>query len=236
MIDFTYKILWRKIPELCMIINGVEFASMFGLDSAKVPAWVLLYSISGLKHLPEERITYMTKDLEDIAKDYSVTPLNNLSGVSGDKMLEVTSGPSDGPLWKEGKKGGCQDVFFLTTMDKAQGYISAVEELCKEHKFPKEDLGIYIQPIRHGTGCHLEFSFMYNPQDKDESKKVKKLWNAVSKKCLDTGGFFSRPYGSWADMAYEKCPDTASALNKMKNIFDPKNVMNPENLCFKKEA
>ena len=58
--------------------------------------------------------------------------------------------------------------------------------------------------------------------------------SSASRLCVDKGGFFSRPYGAWADMIYKKCPDTADALRKMKDIFDPKGILNPGRLCFGK--
>ena len=58
------------------------------------------------------------------------------------------------------------------------------------------------------------------------------LREAASVALSDRGAFFSRPYGSWADMAYGKDPATAEALRKVKKIFDPNNVMNPGKLCF----
>ncbi|MCP4683517.1 MAG: hypothetical protein GY864_14400, partial [Desulfobacterales bacterium] len=133
-------------------------------------------------------------------------------------------------------KGGCQDIFFLTTLDRAPEFVGAMNTEADKHGFAKENIGVYIQPIQHGRNVHLEFNLMYDPDDSEETEKLKGLFDSAGKTLMDKGGFFSRPYGSWANPVYAKCPDTVSVLKKVKNIFDPKGVMNPGKLCFEKEV
>jgi len=47
------------------------------------------------------------------------------------------------------------------------------------------------------------------------------------------GGFFSRPYGVWADIVYQDCDTFVKYARGMKRIFDPDLIMNPEKVCFK---
>jgi FAD/FMN-containing dehydrogenase len=44
--------------------------------------------------------------------------------------------------------------------------------------------------------------------------------------------FFSRPYGPWARVAYSHAAETATMQKKIKKIFDPKDILNPGQLCF----
>jgi FAD/FMN-containing dehydrogenase len=46
------------------------------------------------------------------------------------------------------------------------------------------------------------------------------------------GGFFSRPYGPWKDTAYRRAVSTLVMQRKIKQIFDPKGILNPGKLCF----
>jgi FAD/FMN-containing dehydrogenase len=48
----------------------------------------------------------------------------------------------------------------------------------------------------------------------------------------DLGAFFSRPYGTWKDFAYDPDPQTVVAYKKVKDIWDPNHVLNPGKLCF----
>jgi FAD/FMN-containing dehydrogenase len=46
------------------------------------------------------------------------------------------------------------------------------------------------------------------------------------------GAFFSRPYGSWADMVYDEYTEGVKVLRKLKGVFDPNNILNPGKLCY----
>lgn len=236
LIDFTYKILWRKLPDLCLILNDVDLAAITGIDIEKFSPWTLVYSISGLKHFPEERVQYIEKDLAEIARDFGVAPARSLAGMSADKLVDTLSRPGGESHWKLQARGGCRDLFFLTTLDRSQEFIEGMGKMISGHGLSGRNLGAYIQPIRHGSGCHLEFNLLYDPEDRDETQKIEAVLGEAAKMCIEMGGFFSRPYGRWSKMAYAQCPDTVSALRKVKNIFDPASVMNPGKLCFTKEA
>jgi FAD/FMN-containing dehydrogenase len=93
-------------------------------------------------------------------------------------------------------------------------------------------IGVYLQPTVQGTSCHCEFSLSYDPKNKEEVNKVKRFVTEGRRALANTGAFFSRPYGPWADIAYSRAVETVVALRKVKNIFDPNGVMNPGKLCF----
>jgi FAD/FMN-containing dehydrogenase len=65
-----------------------------------------------------------------------------------------------------------------------------------------------------------------------EMAVVQKLFMDASETLMKNGAFFSRPYGSWADMVYSRYPDGVTALKKLKDIFDPNHILNPGKLCF----
>ena len=54
----------------------------------------------------------------------------------------------------------------------------------------------------------------------------------ASEELIRQGAFFSRPYGIWADMVYSRDAQTTIVLKKVKEYFDPNNVLNPGKLCF----
>jgi len=92
---------------------------------------------------------------------------------------------------------------------------------------------MYIQPINQGTSYHCEFDLYYNPSNKEETMNIKEKFLEISKKLMDSGAFFNRPYGILAKEVYKRHDDsTQMALKKVKKIFDPNNVLNPGVLCF----
>jgi FAD/FMN-containing dehydrogenase len=91
---------------------------------------------------------------------------------------------------------------------------------------------MYIQPIEHNRACHVEFTFFYNPADAAEKVRMGDLHKNAALSLLNHGAFFSRPYGELAPMMYERASGYTEALKRLKKVFDPKNIMNPGNLCF----
>jgi len=239
--NFTYAIMRAKLPDECFILNNVALASIMAADSKErdklakgLPQWVLFYAISGYERFPLERIEYLTLDIADLAKASNVQPLEQVGEIQAGKLLGLLSMPSTESYWKVRQRGGCQDVFFLNTLDRAHEFVKECQAGCSKHSFPVEDCGVYIQPIQQGRNVHIEFNLMYNPQDAAATESTKNLYRSLSTGISELGGFFSRPYGIWSDLAYSKCPDTVQALHKVKNIFDPAGIMNPGRLCFGK--
>ena len=159
-----------------------------------------------------------------------------IPGCSANKMEAILAAPSVDPYYKLRTKGAFLDIFFLTTLDKAQSFIDVMEREAEKKSYPKEEVGLYVQPIQHGRTIHMEFSLYYDPEDKEDAARAKKLFKDASKALSDQGAFFSRPYGAWADLAYERCPDTVRVLRKVKDMLDPDGVLNQGKLCFKEVA
>jgi len=241
--DFTYAILRAKLPDECFILNNVALASIMAADSKErdklakgMPQWILFFAVAGYERFPRERIEYITQDIADLAKANNVQPVEQVGEIPAGKLLGLLSMPCDEPHWKVRHQGGCQDIFFLNTLDRAHEFVKECQSRCSEHSFPLGHCGIYIQPIQQGRNVHIEFDLMYNPQDATAADRMKNLYTGLSAGISELGGFFSRPYGLWSDLAYSKCPETVQALNKVKNIFDPTGIMNPGRLCFGKGA
>jgi len=98
--------------------------------------------------------------------------------------------------------------------------------------YPSTDIGVHIQPVCQGHGHHVEISLPYDPEDSAESEMVKDLYVSASKTLMDNGAFFSRPYDLLAGTVFNRDAATRDALRKVKEIFDPNNVLNPGKLCF----
>jgi FAD/FMN-containing dehydrogenase len=49
---------------------------------------------------------------------------------------------------------------------------------------------------------------------------------------MDKGAFFSRPYAESTRMIMNRDAASLAALQKVKAILDPDNILNPGKLCF----
>lgn len=61
---------------------------------------------------------------------------------------------------------------------------------------------------------------------------MRSLLSRASEGMLNNGAFFSRPYGIWANMAFNRDAKSTDLLKNIKGTFDPQGVMNPGKLCF----
>lgn len=238
LLNFTYRILKLGYGDEILILNHLDLAAILSNEAAEIeekaktmPPWTLIFCIAGYERFPEERIAYQESHIMEIAQESGVAPLQVIPGVGGTEVLPALSQTTE-PYWKLKLNGGYQDIFFLTTLDGASPLIDTMSEVSTAVGYPTANIGVYLQPIVQGTACHLEFTLFYDPDNSKDSDQVHNLYVLASKALLAKGGFFSRPYGAWSDMVYGQNAEYVAALRKVKNIFDPNNIMNPGRLCF----
>jgi FAD/FMN-containing dehydrogenase len=177
-------------------------------------------------------VAFQEKDISKAAEQSGLRIGETLPGVSARDLAKVLSKPSADPFWKLRLLGGCQDLLFLTTLDRVQGFMDTVYDIAEQNDFPVGNIGAYVQPMVQGTSCHCEFNFFHDADDAAAVEKVRTILLQAGDAVLKGGGFFSRPYGEMANMVYGKDGDTAAVLRKVKQIFDPNNIMNTGKLCF----
>jgi FAD/FMN-containing dehydrogenase len=239
LLDLAYGILSIRFGDELLILNSFNLASLLGKDDTQIkslaeqlPPWVLLVGIAGRERLPEARVAYQEKDLSEMAQQHGLQLLPALPAASGDEVLKIILNPSREPYWKLTYKGDYQDIFFLSTLDRSPEFVKAMYAVAEAQGYPTSEIGIYIQPVHQGASCHIEFDFPFNRNKAREASRMKELYTRASEEMLKTGAYYSRPYGIWANMAFNRDVQTTIVLRKIKGIFDPNNVMNPGKLCF----
>lgn len=239
LIDLIYRLIWLKIVDECLMVNGAALASIVAKTPEEfnnlrnaLPQWICLYCLSGYEYFPEERVAYQEKEMLEAAQQIGINPVTSIAGISAFEVLRLLSKPSDEPYWKLRRKGACEDVFFQTTMDRMPKFVDIMYDVAGKRGYSTSDIGIYVQPLVQGTSCHVEFELFYNPADDKESAKIQEIILQAAEALMNAGAFFSRPYGAICDLAYRRDAETTSALRKVKKIFDPNNIMNSGKLCF----
>jgi len=239
LIELVYRMLWLKIVDECIIVNGTALAAMVTTSPEQysrlknnLPRWILFFCLAGYDYFPAERVVFQEKEMMEAAQHIGIEPGSSLAGISAFEMLKLLAQPSDDPHWKLRQKGACQDIFFQTTMDKVPKFTDIMFDAAGKHGYYNSDIGIYIQPLVQGTSCHVEFELLYNPAEAKESAKIKEIEIRSAEALMSAGAFFSRPYGAICDLAYRRDAETTAALRKVKRIFDPNNIMNSGKLCF----
>jgi hypothetical protein len=232
LVDLIYQPLKFRLGGHLFILNGRQLACLLGTAYRSLPAWVIFISFEGYGILPEEKVAYEEADFIAMAKSKCLKAEAAIPGADASEIISLLSKPSRQPYWKTGPKGGLEEVFFLTTLDKVPGFVESMIDIAGEHQYSLENIGIYIQPIVQGTGCHCELDVYYDPAGVAEREAAKRLSGAIVRTIAAQGGFFSRPYPAWKDIAYARAAGTAAMQKKIKEIFDPKAIMNPGKMCF----
>jgi FAD/FMN-containing dehydrogenase len=240
LIDLSYRLMRVRLGETCFIVNDLTMASLLEKEAEEIktlrgmlPRWMLVLTFEGNGPLPEEKVAYQVADFKEmLAKEGNLKVVNRIGSFSADDVAEMLTMPSAEPYWKLRYKGACEDLFFLTTLDKTPGFIGALPALMQTRRLSAEDVGIYIQPIVQGTSCHMEFEIFYDSEDAPQKERVRSVITEGAVELANMGAFFSRPYGPWAEIAYGRATETNILQRKVKKIFDPNNVLNPGKLCF----
>jgi FAD/FMN-containing dehydrogenase len=239
LIEFSYQIQKQRMGDEVIIVNNSQLALMLGKDAKQIdnfrknfPLWAMLVGISGRALFPKEKVKVMEDDIISYAHQHGLTVGAGISTVSNAKILDALLNPSSEKYWKFNFKGGCVDIFFQTTLDKTPQFVKTMNSAAKEFNYPSADIGVYLQPQHQGASYHCEFNLPYNPRDTEEMAKIKELFTKASKLHSSQGAYFSRPYGIWSDLMYQKDADGKITLTKIKKLFDPNCIMNPGKLCF----
>jgi FAD/FMN-containing dehydrogenase len=237
------NLLRKRVVDECLALNSVNLAAILADDwpgdykelKESLPPWTVITCIAGYRRRPEERVEIQGKYLIDICEELSLKPRSNLPGAESKEniILEHLSSCWDKePYWKLAYKGSCHDIFFLAPLSKAADFIELMKKTSAKYRYPYSNIGCYLQPMVQGRGCHFEFNLPCDESDKGEVAEVKSLFLEASETLIRNGAFFSRPYGPWADMVFSRYAGGVASLKKLKNIFDPNDILNPGKLCF----
>lgn len=233
LLGMQHDLVKYRLCDEILILNDLNLACLVKEEPGEIETleqilgkWNLIFVASGRGPLGKEKIEYLDGDIKDLLKEHGILEPPGEHPVKDHEILGFLNATTKKP-WKSRYTGAYQDIFFLSRLQKVPDHVSLVEsmvECCK--------LGIYIQPQNQGTSCHCEFDLYYDGTT--QSTEVESIFLETSKKLIDQGAFFNRPYGPWKSPVFEEYDELNKLMmRKVKNIFDPKGVLNPGVLCFK---
>ena len=239
LIECASRLLRVRLGDEFLVLNRANLAAILSGDADEIqalkdtlPPWAIVMGIAGRDLFPEEKVDYQERDTRDVVQQSGLELLPAVSGITGDQVMSALLNPSPEPYWKLIYRGACQDIFFMTTLDKTPGFVDTVFATADALQYEVSDIGIYLQPQHQGTSCHCEFNLPYDPGNKLETERVSELLETCSEALIRQGAYFSRPYGIWADMVYNRDAANKQMIRTIKGIFDPNNILNPGRLCF----
>jgi FAD/FMN-containing dehydrogenase len=243
LIEPLYRIERRMIGYECFALNRLNLAAILAGESgeelealkAKLPPWTVILTLSALDFLPDEKIAYEEEALAEIAAELKFSPAQTLAGIAGldARVLKMLRRPwASEPYWKQRHTGGSSDIFFHTTLDRVAEFEKTISEVAAKYGYDAGNIGVYLQPLDRSRAVFLQFGLHYHPENQAEVNAVRELHMAASEAVVNMGGFFTTPYGCWANLVYSHTTGYTSTLKIVKDAYDPKNTLNPGKLCF----
>jgi FAD/FMN-containing dehydrogenase len=234
-IPFVYQVQRPWLGEHSFILDANAAARLMAGDDRNafksilesLPRYLCLQNVAGFERLPEERVEYQLKDIEEIASKSGLELMAGIGDLSAGDLLEKAVTPCGIDDWRKFGKGQCLSIFFLTTLDKAPLFIELIQGMSAKYEVGPELIGTYLQPVVQNHSCHIEFMVPYDPNDPAEVSRLSKFEIDAARSLADAGAFFGRPYCAAEKMAFEKNQLNCEVLKKTKNIFDPNRVLNP---------
>lgn len=222
-----------RVGEEIFVTNNTELALLLAKTSRDsenlrkaLKAWVLVMVIRGF----EEEVDFQVEDLKDIATEHRMELKEELRCVdkSRDLLLTEIEFPS-GWVRMSQCKGARNVVPFTAPVEKIPEFNRIANEIAEKYGYLSDEIGCLMLPVDVGR-VHYQYSFSRNPEDPEETEKVKQLVFELSDLLIRRGAFFSRPYGEWAQMVYMRTPSYYCMLKTFKEIFDPRDIMNPDRI------
>lgn len=237
LVHFTSRIQKKWIGYECFILNRVSLASILAETDSEIaalqqglPAFVQVFCIGGLKRFPDERIAYQEADFLETSQECGVNPMPTIAQAPrAAAFFEASLGRcwSGEVYWKDRRRGGSADIFFIAPMNRAGVFIQAMQQQAAEAGYNFQEIGVYLQPIENGRAAHLEFTIPYSPDDQQDCERVRAFHRSASEAMYTLGAVYTRAYGHWAQLAHGRNSAQFTTARTIKELLDKNNIMNP---------
>lgn len=236
--ELIREIKWLRYGYEMFTINNMELALMLAEKMPEevkdfrevLPPWTVILILRGRL----DEVEYQEEDLKELSSKMGVKMLAEISNLSdaNEKILKEVECPRG---WKKTAKykGARNTLPFITPQKRIPAFNETVFKLAQKYGYPIEDIGCLVLPVYPEPGVvHCQYSFSRDPNNPEETGKVKELYFETCEQLINLGAFFSRPYGRLAELVYARAGTYHSTVKKFKQLIDPNNIMNPGKLLF----
>jgi hypothetical protein len=238
LIEFIYFVVRRRWIDEVFIVNSNFFKKLFPSVNEELKKYIMIYAINGYDLLPNEKVSYQDAECEDVLKNLNLSAKKDLEGLEKKRIESILDGNTIQPHPKFSLQTIAVDLFYNTTLNRAQNQISGAEDIIKKFSFPRERVYIYIQPVIQARAANVEFSLIADRPGYDNTSpfyslsKVQEIVKNIAQYISEQGGFFSRSYQLINSIAFSNNHLYQDTLRKIKSIFDPDNILNRGQLVF----
>ena len=228
--SFLYKNLKFRFGDEVFLLNRPALASILSenpedakIKAGKIGPWTAFLNVKWGALRAKEKIEVQSADIADIAQENGLIPHPSVAGMPAAEVASRLLAVTDEDDWKRRTPGDAGEIFFLSTLDQVPSQLQKAAEICDLSGYGFADCPVYIQPLHQGVAVHCHIIL----PGVSES-----LYGELCDQLFRAGAFYSRPYGVMADLMYDGNAQNTILTQKMKDIFDPRRIMNPGKLCF----
>ncbi|MCC6639577.1 MAG: FAD-binding oxidoreductase [Deltaproteobacteria bacterium] len=196
---------------------------------AAAAPWNLVFSVSDGAWFPDERRAFVMRELREALAAAGLAPAAATPyGTLEDLHTRVTR-PDLGrgrAWWKKAGLAATREIFFQTTLDRAERLLAAAEDVLATSGISRDDVLTTVQPQLGGRVCHVEIDLAF---DEENAARVMTAFSALARALKAAGAFFSRPYGPLVEVAFDGA-STAPLVPRIQRLFDPDRILSPGRL------
>ena len=191
-----------------------------------LPPWTVVIVLTG----PKGEVDYQREDMLEIAARNEMKPMNDLPGIpdAGRKILEELRIPKG---FYQSEKYSYHPLQFYISSRFIPAVYETFQSLLAKYDYAQDRIGYTLVPVEKGRVYYCEFGIHSVREDKDDFAKTKEMYIDAVKTLLDTGAFFSRPYGPVEELVYARAGAYHGLVKKIKGMLDPNNIMNTGRIC-----
>ena len=233
LLDYVYAVQRGLLGEQSFILNRTAAAMLMSNGNAQtcaeiehsLPEFICLQNIAGFERLPQERLAYHKQDIKRSAHKSNLQLESHIGKLSAAKLLTKATQPCGKTDWRNTLAGGCLSIFFQSTLDRMPALLDVFLETATGFGFQGPEIGAYIQPMVQNHVCHMELMIPFDPDSSEKVERLCQLERQATTRLMESGAFFSRPYGSAAESVWAQNPGNTRLVRLIKGIFDPNQVL-----------
>jgi len=233
LLDYIYTVQRRLLGEHFFVLNRTAAALLISGGDVQtfedlrnsLLGFVGVQNIAGFERLPRERLAYHKQDIERIAHQSNLQLEPQIGRLDAAELFNKATHPCGETDWRDALLGGCLSIFFQSTLDRMPALLKAFTETAAGFGIVESEIGVYIQPMVQNHVGHMELMIPYNPRSLEQVDRLRQLERQATIHLMDSGAFFSRPYGSAAELVWTQNPSNTQLVKIIKGIFDPHQLL-----------
>jgi FAD/FMN-containing dehydrogenase len=233
LLEYIYAVQRGLLGEQSFVLNRSAAALLMSGESRtdftdvrdSLPEYVCLQNIAGFERLGQERFAYHQQDIERIARKNDLQLAPAIGRLSAGALFDQATRSCGETDWRDSLTGACLSIILQSTLNRMPFLIEAFTEVATAFGISASDMGVYIQPMVQNHACHLELLVPFEPDSPQQVERMRQVEKEATVRLIASGSFFSRPYGSAADLVWEQNPTNTQLVRTIKRIFDPNHVL-----------